>query len=483
MSVYSIRLVLCWEGRHVSLEHLYDVIDRVVDEASRLQDVVLVDARLERVEKLSIRVRDGNVEHLSPGVDKGVAIRVFLRGGGYGFAYTTRLDAESMRRAVRSAYEAARASRSEGGLWEPILLDSVEARYTWNPRRDPRDVSIDVKVSDLLYLDKFIASTSLPLKARSIGYREEVRLTYYSSSEGRRLLEERGLTYLIAYAVAKEGDVAAEAYYSMGTTKGYAIWDKASMEDVYRLLEKRLGNQLRGKTPKAGNFPVVMAPSVIGVFVHEAFGHLTEADLALSGSIVRDKVGKRVASPLVSIVDDPGIEDGFGSFRVDDEGVFTRKAVLVEKGVLKEFMVDRLYAAKLNEDPTGNARAESFRVPPLIRMRNTVLLPGEHRVEELFEGIKYGYYLVAHAGGQANLDGNFQVGIQEAYEIVNGEIGEPVRSLSITGNTIETLLNIDAVAKDFELHYGVCGKMQLVYVSDGGPHVRVRRVAVGGRTV
>ncbi len=467
----------------MSLEHLYDVIDRVVEEASRLQDVVLADARLERVERLDVRIKDGSVEQLSPGVDKGVSVRVFVRGGGYGFAYTTRLDAESIRRAFREAYEAARASREAGGLWDPLTLDPVEASYAWSPKRDLRDVGVDVKVSDLLSLDKSIASLRLPVKARTIRYHEEVRLAYYSSSEGRRLSEERGLAYLAASAVAREGDLAAEAYYSTGTIKGYVIWEKASVETITSTLERRLRNQLRGKTPRAGNFPVVMAPNVIGVFVHEAFGHLTEADLALSGSIVRDKVGQRVASPLVTIVDDPGIDDGFGTFRVDDEGSFTRRAVLVEKGVLKEFMVDRLYAAKLDEDPTGNARAESFRVPPLIRMRNTVMLPGEHRVEELFEGIDYGYYLVAHAGGQANLDGNFQVGIQEAYEIVKGEVGEPVRNLSITGNTIETLLNIDAVAKDFEVHYGMCGKMQLVYVSDGGPHVRVKRLAVGGRAL
>jgi len=143
-------------------------------------------------------------------------------------------------------------------------------------------------------------------------------------------------------------------------------------------------------------------------------------------------------------------------------------------------VLNREYAKILNVKPSGIARAESCKVPPLIRMRNTVLLPGDYSKEELFEDIKFGYYLVSFRGGQANLDGTFQVGVQEAYEIVKGEVGDPVRNMSISGNTLETLALIDAVAKDFELSYGICGKGQAVFVSDGGPHIRVKKITIGG---
>ena len=143
-------------------------------------------------------------------------------------------------------------------------------------------------------------------------------------------------------------------------------------------------------------------------------------------------------------------------------------------------MHNRETAHQFNAKPTGNARAEDFRVEPIIRMRNTFIEPKDYSFEELVEDIKFGYYLKSLRGGQANLDGTFQVGIQEAYEIDNGELGEPVRNASISGNTLETLLKVDAVGKEFELWPGVCGKGQSAFVCDGGAHTRVKEVLVGG---
>jgi len=152
----------------------------------------------------------------------------------------------------------------------------------------------------------------------------------------------------------------------------------------------------------------------------------------------------------------------------------------VKDGVVVGLMHNRETAQKLNMKPTGNARAEDFRVEPIIRMRNTFMEPKDYSFEELIEGIKFGYYLKSFRGGQANLDGTFQVGIQEAYEIIKGEVGEPVRNASISGNTLETLRKVDVVGKDFELSPGRCGKGQTAFVCDGGPHIRVKEVLVGG---
>ncbi|AEM39704.1 peptidase U62 modulator of DNA gyrase [Pyrolobus fumarii 1A] len=468
----------------MSLNGVTEIAEKLMVEAEKLQGVILADVRVEHNDLLYIRLRDGTVDTISPGVDRGASVRVFVDGG-YGFAYTTRLDLESLRKALHEAYSMARAMAASPKRMNvrPYLLDALEAEHVWPVSRDPRDVSIEEKVKDLMELDRTLTNLLKSIKSRDIIYRELTSVKIYVSTEGRKIREEKNITYLGVVATAREGDVMAEAIERVGTTRGYALWSKKSIEDIAKTVASRLEKQLRAKTPKAGNYPVVIAPEVLGVFVHEAFGHLTEADLTLAGSVVKGKLGQKVASEHVSIVDDPTLDDGFGTFKFDDEGVSAARAVLVEKGILKQLMVDRVYASILGTDPTGNARAESFRVPPLIRMRNTVMLPGDHSVEELFEGIKFGYYLVSHLGGQANTDGNFQVGVQEAYEIVNGEIGEPVRGLSISGNTLETLMNIDAVGKDFELHYGMCGKVQMVYVSDGGPHVRVKSVAVGGRAI
>jgi TldD protein len=143
-------------------------------------------------------------------------------------------------------------------------------------------------------------------------------------------------------------------------------------------------------------------------------------------------------------------------------------------------MHNRETAKKFNAQPTGNARAEDFRVEPIIRMRNTYMAPRDQSFEELIEGVKTGFYLKSFRGGQANLDGTFQVGIQEGYEIINGELGDPVRDASISGNTLETLHRVDAVGKDFSLDMGRCGKGQIAFIGDGGPHIRVNAMMVGG---
>jgi TldD protein len=209
-------------------------------------------------------------------------------------------------------------------------------------------------------------------------------------------------------------------------------------------------------------------------------GHLAEADLTLSGSVLYDKLGTKIASDAVTVYDDGTVKGAFGSFKYDDEGIQTQKTPLIEKGTLTGLMHNRETACKLNMEPTGNARTENFRFEPIIRMRNTYLAPKDRTFKELVEDVDFGYYLKSFRGGQANLDGTFQVGVQEAYEIVKGELGAPVRNTSISGNTLETLHEIDAVGRDFELWPGRCGKGQTAFICDGGPHIRVKEVIIGG---
>jgi TldD protein len=281
-------------------------------------------------------------------------------------------------------------------------------------------------------------------------------------------------------AVASEAGIFTFSREEIGSTAGYEVFDVETPEKIGETIAKRAVEQLKAKSPKGGTFPAVLGPNVVGVFVHEAFGHLAEADLTLSGSILLDKLGKKVASDIVNVYDDGTIEGAFGSFKYDDEGIPAQKTLLIKNGIVTGLMHNRETAHKLNAKPTGNARAEDFRVEPIIRMRNTIIQPKDHSFEELVEGIKNGYYFKSFRGGQANLDGTFQVGVQEAYEIVKGELGKPVRNASISGNTLETLFQIDAVGKDFELSPGRCGKGQTAFVCDGGPHIRAKEMLVGG---
>jgi len=193
-------------------------------------------------------------------------------------------------------------------------------------------------------------------------------------------------------------------------------------------------------------------------------------------------MGKRIGSPLVTLIDDPTIPGAFGSFPFDDEGVPGQRKLLIEKGVLKGYILDRESARKLGFPPNGGARAESFGARPLVRMSNTVIEAGDHTHEEVFEGIRLGIYAKGTRGGQVDTaKGSFQFSCREAYLIENGEVTRPLRSLALSGGILSTLKEVEAVGRDRQVaDPGYCGKGQTVPVGDGGPHIRIRSAIVGG---
>ncbi len=318
------------------------------------------------------------------------------------------------------------------------------------------------------------------MKSCNVDYLDLTGTSCFANNEGAYIEQDKLYVWSRITASAAESGVFTFSREEIGSTAGYEIFDVETPDVVGERVAKRAVEQLKAKSPKGGVFPVILGPNVLGVFVHEAFGHLAEADLTLCGSILLSKIGKKIASDVVTLYDDGTIKGSFGSFKYDDEGVPAQKTLLVKDGIVVGLMHNRETAHKLKTKSTGNARAEDFRVEPLIRMRNTFMEPKDYSFEELIEDVKFGYYFKSFRGGQANLDGTFQVGVQEAYEIVNGELGEPVRNASISGNTLETLFKVDAVGKDFELWPGRCGKGQTAFVCDGGPHIRVKEVLVGG---
>ena len=443
------------------------------------KEVDFVDIRVEDYTLNSIELRDGIVHTASSDKTLGASVRVLYKGS-LGFASTSKVDYENLKIAIDSALRFAKALV---GSSRPVNIYKVSSRHDavkYPIDLDPRDVDMGVKIGDLRELHKIITVMSSLIKTVTLRYMDMIGKTIYVSSEGRYIEQYTSYTWLYLWVTGREANVMASARHELGTRKGYVLYKKFPHEQIAKIIVNRIENQLKAKTPRGGMFPAILAPEVVGVFTHEAFGHLAEADLTMSGSVLRDKLGKKVASNLVTIMDDPTIPDSFGMFKYDDEGIEAIPVTIVENGVLKQLMTDRMYASLIGMKPTGNARAEDYSVPPLIRMRTTYIKPGDMSKEELFEDIKFGYYIVGFRGGQANIDGTFQVGVQEAYEIVNGEIGDPVRNMSISGNTLDTLMLIDGVGKDFEIGYGRCGKGQMVFVSDGGPHVRVKKILIGG---
>jgi len=300
-----------------------------------------------------------------------------------------------------------------------------------------------------------------------------------ATTEGAYIEQEKIFVWNYCWVTGKSNGVMASARDEVGK-HGYELYDTDPPEQIAERVSKRVTQQLEAKTPKSGEHQAVIGTNIVGVLAHEALGHICEADLTLAGSALMGKLGQKIAGERVTIYDTALIDEGFGAIKYDDEGVPGQDTALIRDGVLVGLMHNRETAAKMGTKPTGNARAQDFRVPPLIRMRNTCFEKGDHTFDELLEGIKFGYYLEAFRGGQANLDGTFTVGVQSAFEIVKGEMGRPVRNVGISGNTLETLMQVDACGKDFGLEMGRCGKGQAMFESSGGPPLRVKKILIGG---
>ena len=439
-----------------------------------------VEVRAQSLFKTFLTTKDGMVEGAKEGTESGAGVRVLVNGA-WGFVSLGKLDSKLLTEAVGDAVRLAKAASLH--VKSPVKLaevKTVEARVLAKPKKNPQNVSMEEKIDNALRMDKAVFGCDARIKSCTISYLDVTGTNYFVNSDGTCIEQDKLYVWSRILASAREASVFASAREEIGSTAGYEVFDTETPEKVGLMVADRVVEQLKAKTPKGGAFPVVIGPNVVGVFIHEAMGHLAEADLTLSGSVLCDKIGKQIASDAVTVYDDGTVEGAFGSFAYDDEGVRTQKTALIENGTLTGLMHNRETSHKLNMKPTGNARAEDFRFEPIIRMRNTYLVAGDNSFEELIEDVDFGYYLKSFRGGQANLDGTFQVGIQEAYEIVKGKLGDAVRSASISGNTLETLRRVDVVGKDFELWPGRCGKGQTAFICDGGPHIRVGEVTIGG---
>ena len=451
--------------------NLFDLLEKAI-EKNRDLGASYIEARGESGFIEYIQMDDSRINALTQRIERGVAIRA-LADGAWGFVTTG--DIENLDKAVSDAIfmaKAAAPSRSE-----PIELAEVktyEEVIQAKPEKDPRHVPIEEKITYMNDMTKVIRDYDPRITAVTVKIRTESGQKYLVTSEGTKIQSPSLLVWTYPWVSAKDGPrMSAARYEEASTHQGWEYLDRvATPEVIGTAAARRAKLQLEGVGAKAGSFPCVCAPRVIGTLAHEALGHLAEADLTVT-SAFGGKVGEVVASEGVSMVDDGTKTGVVGVSKFDDEGVLSSRVEIIKDSVLTELMTNREYAKKIDQRTTGNARAESYRYAPIIRMRSTLFELGNHAREELFEGIDFGYYCVDFRGGQAQTNASFQVGIQEAYEIVNGEIGRPVTDLSISGIATDSLMKIDGVAKEpFEYEIGRCGKGQEAFVSSGGPDIR-----------
>lgn len=457
---------------------MFDILEKGIARGEH-QGADYVELRAEEMNLTMIGYSDGRVDNCNARVRVGTACRV-LYNGAWGFACGRIEDTESLVLNACSLAKAVSEHRKEKIVLQEIdpCEDDVKKKF----KRSPQDVSFEEKISRLDNLCTLIQNYDQRIKAVSLKYTDSHGFKYLLTNEGTKITQEIGDVYNYCWVTGKENDVLTAARDGVGSSeKGYEYFEEETEEKIAERIGRRVILQLEGKNPKSGSFPCVLGPRVVGTLAHEALGHLAEADLTMNSSF-SGKLGKKVASDIITMVDAP-IEGTFGGAKYDDEGVKMQQVDIIKEGIFSGMLTDREYAYRTGVPVCGAARAESFLFSTLIRMRNTFFEKGDYTDDELFEGIDFGYYCADYRGGQAQLNSSFQIGIQEAFEIQNGEVGAPIKDLSISGIATETLLLIEGAGKKVGFEEGYCGKGQRAAVSTGGPHLRIKKggILFGGR--
>ena len=433
---------------------------------------------------LNIIIQDGKANRIFSRESYGVCARVLLNSA-WGFSVVNDLSKESLIKILNDAVSMANASSSlltERGSVKEVksIVDEVEFPVKINPR----DIAIEDKVKELMQVEKEMREYDNRIVNTVLTYSEAIDEEVVVNSFGTFTSQKITRVILSCLVVTREAGILQRASEVDAGTEGYEVVKRFIDKQLHIKAAERAVKLLSAKTPPAGKFTVVLDPSVVGLLVHEAFGHNSEADHVLSGtSILEGKLGRRVASNSITIIDDSTIPRAFGSYKYDSEGVPGTKRIIVENGILKGFLHSLETAAKFNVEPNGSARADTHLNRPIVRMSNTYIAPGDWRFEEIIEDIKEGIYCKEAQWGYVFPErGQFTCNVDESYMIRNGEVCEMLRNVSFGGLTLEFLKNADAVGKDFELaDKGMCGKQgQRMFVSGGGPHIRVRNVVVGG---
>jgi TldD protein len=450
------------------------ILRRALSQGGDFADIYYEDAAI-----TSVACEDGKVERVLSAVDRGVGIRVISQFC-TAYAYTNQLDYASL---LLLADTVSRGVRGGAAFPNGINL-CARVRDAGFPVSIPPDqIPLAEKVALVTRADRAARGFDSRIRQVMAVYRDSQVLTQTANSLGEFHEDSSTSTIFVVQAVAQEGSVTQTGYEPLGAQHGFELFDHASPEDLALKAAARGVLMLGARKSPGGVLPVVLSSEAGGTMVHEAIGHGLEADLVQAGSSVyRGRIGETVASELVTVRDDATIPNVRGSFSFDGEGTPAQNTVLVEKGVLKGYLYDRLSAMKDGCASTGNGRRESYRIRPIVRMTNTLIDPGQTDPTQIVRSVASGLFVRRMGGGQVNtVNGDFVFEVSEGYLIENGEVGEPVRGATLVGNGPEVLKKITMVGNDLGFGIGTCGKDgQGVPVADAQPTLLISGITVGG---
>lgn len=457
-----------------------DQADKVHDEllaVLRASRAEFTEVRLERRETTKVVYHGRQLETVDLTIDQGGMVRAVAHGGGWGIS--TFNSTEGLAGHSQRAYEASRLMQAE-----PITLAVVEpavCTLRCELERDFRLVPLAEKKSLIQSYNDVMLSYGNIVDTNAV-YADSFVTVTYGNSQGAFIVEERPLTTVRLAATARAAGDVQYAVEGISVPGGYE--SAIGLEDLAHQAPVRAVALLSAKMVVGGVYPVVVNPELAGVFIHEAFGHLSEADFVYANPQAQEMMvlGRQFGPPELSVVDDGTIPGLRGTHRYDDEGTPMQRTELIRDGVLVGRLHSRETAARMGEQTTGNARATEYRYPPLVRMTNTYIEARQATLQDMLADIKLGVYACDTMGGQTMLE-NFSFSAGHAYMIRDGHLAELVRDVVLSGNVFSTLRDIDAIGQDLTFaKVGTCGKGPGgLPVSSGAPHIRIQAVAMGGR--
>lgn len=453
--------------------------DRLFDTIAPYRSRVdYLEVRLEQSESTTISYRGERLDGVDRSFGLAGGIRACHQGG---WSFVTFNGLADLRDRVEEAIDQAKLIGSETTQLAEIepIQDYVAVKFG----NDPRGVSLEAKRQLIEAYNQQLLAYDPRIQTTMAGYSDRFRTTYFVNSLGTCIAQERlDVSGRFGVIAKGEGGIVRQGFESVHSRSDYDVLNNVG-DRVIQAAERAV-RQLEAKPVKGGQYTVVLDPYLAGVFIHEAFGHLSEADFVYENPRMQEllTLGKPIAIPQLNVIDDGTMPDLPGSLKYDDEGVPTQRKYLIKDGILTQRLHSRETAGKMQEAPTGNARALSAMHPPIVRMTNTGIEPGTASFKDMISEIEEGVYALQMLGGQTNGE-MFTFSAAEGYMIRNGEIAEPVSDVTLTGNVFQTLKDIDAIGNDTAYRNGGCGKggQSPLPVSTGGPHLHIQNVIVGGR--